>query len=330
MRTLLQLGTAIAFGVLAFSSSALDPTLTVGADACIDCHTPAHDVWQETTHFKTYDELSASDEANEIAEALEIDDIEDPEGLCVGCHFTLVGDTREDAEPIAGISCESCHGAAANWVDVHGEYLSGDAASESAAQKATRIAASQKAGQIRPAQINEIASNCLTCHTVPNEKLVNVGGHPAGSDFELVSWSQGEVRHNLFWSNGETNKEITPERKRLLFVVGHATDLEFSLRALAKSTEAGTFRSAMADRVKNAMAEVKNINAKINSSELASVISAAGSIDPAATPDAGKISAAADKIQSAVAAFTKANDGSKLAALDALVPQGDGHYSEKY
>ena len=330
MRKILQFSVALTFGILASTSSATDPTLTVGADECVDCHTPAHDVWQETTHFKTYEELSASDAANEIAEALEIDDIEEPSGLCVDCHFTLVGDTVEDAEPIAGISCESCHGAAVNWIDVHGEYLSGDANTESAAEKATRIAAAEKAGQIRPAQINQIASNCLTCHTVPNEELVNVGGHPAGSDFELVSWSQGEVRHNLFWSNGETNEELSVERKRLHFVVGHATDLEFSLRALGKSKTTGSYRTAMSDRVKKATAEVSAINAKINSSDISSVLTAASSIDTSAAPDAGKISAAADKIHAAIEAFTKSNDGTKLAVLDALIPKGEGHYSEKY
>lgn len=330
MRKVLQFGVALTFSVLASTSSAIDPTLTVGADECVDCHTPAHDVWQETTHFKTYEELSSSDAANEIAEALEIDDIEDPAGLCVECHFTLVGETVEDAEPIAGISCESCHGAAADWIDVHGEYVSGDAATESAAEKVTRIAAAEEAGQIRPAQINQIASNCLNCHTVPNEQLVNIGGHPAGSDFELVSWSQGEVRHNLFWSNGETNKELSAERKRLNFVVGHATDLEFSLRALGKSKTAGNYRTAMSDRVKNATAEVTAINAKISSSDISSALAAAGSIDTSAEPDASKISAAADKIHASIEAFTKSNDGTKLASLDGLLPKGEGHYSEKY
>ena len=52
---------------------AVDPTLVVGADACVDCHTPAHDNWVETTHFKTYEELSSSDKANEVADALGIE-----------------------------------------------------------------------------------------------------------------------------------------------------------------------------------------------------------------------------------------------------------------
>lgn len=309
---------------------AIDPTQTVGGDGCIDCHTPEHDVWGETTHYKTYDELSASDSATEIAEALEIDDIEAADGICVGCHFTLVGETLEDAEPIAGISCESCHGAAAGWIDVHGQYLSGDAETESAAEKATRRKAAKDAGQIRPDQINLIAQNCLNCHTVPNEELVNVGGHLAGSEFELVSWSQGEVRHNLFWNNGEDNVEASSARKRVLYVVGYATDLEFSLRALGKSSEAGKYREAMAQRVQQATAKLTAINQKINSAEISSALAAASVIDVSATPDQSKLNAAADKIQTAIEAFTIANDGQALAALDDLLPTGEGHYSEKY
>ena len=318
-----------ALSLLCGSAYAIDPTLTVGADACVDCHTPAHDNWGETTHFKTYDELSSSDQANEIAEALGVDDIEDPAGTCVGCHFTLVGETVEDAEPVAGISCESCHGAAAEWLESHGEYASGDIDSESAEEKATRINAAADAGQIRPAQIHKIAANCLSCHTVPNEELVNVGGHPAGSEFELVDWSQGEMRHNLFWSNGESNKVATPARKRVLFVVGHATDLEFSLRALGKSTAAGDYRSAMGERVKQSTAQLTAINGKINSSDVSAALAAASGIDVSA-PDTGKINAAADNIKAAIAAFTKANNGDSLAALDPLLPTGDGRFSDKY
>jgi hypothetical protein len=320
----------VTLSLAAENAFAIDPTQTVGGDECVDCHTPEHDIWGETTHYKTYDELSASDAATEIAEALEIDDIEAADGICVDCHFTLVGETLEDAEPIAGISCESCHGAAAGWIDGHGEYLSGDAESESAAEKATRRKAAKDAGQIRPDQINLIAQNCLNCHTVPNEELVNVGGHLAGSEFELVSWSQGEVRHNLFWNDGEDNEEASPARKRVLYVVGYATDLEFSLRALGKSSEAGKYREAMAQRVQQATAKLTAINQKINSAEISSALAAASVIDVSATPDQSKLNAAADKIQTAIEAFTIANDGEALAALDDLLPDGEGHYSEKY
>ena len=213
---------------------------------------------------------------------------------------------------------------------MHGEYVSGDAESESADEKAERKNTAKEAGQIRPEQINLIAANCLSCHTVPNEELVNIGGHTAGSDFELVSWSQGEVRHNLFWNNGEDNAEATPERKRVVFVVGYATDLEFSLRALGKSTETGKYREAMADRVKKMVANLTAINEKLNSTDLSSALAAASEIDVAAEPDQGKIDGVADKIQSAIQAFTETNNGEALSAIDDMLPDDEGRYSEKY
>lgn len=308
--------------------AAVDHSLVVGPDECIDCHSAENDVWAESTHFKTYDELSQSDRANEIAEALGVDDIEDPEETCVGCHFTLMGESADELEPIAGISCESCHGAAAEWVQSHGKYPGEDADSENAAQKAERIAASEAAGQIRPQRIHRIAANCMDCHTVPNESLVNDGGHPAGSKFELVSWLEGEVRHNLFWSNGEENTQAAPERKRVVYVVGLGTDLEYSLRALANSTTEGTFRTEMAARVVAATSKLETVQKTAALDQVAAMLSPAKGLDLNA-PDAGKLKAAAASIASAIKKFVESQDGAALGKLDSLIP-AEGHYSSKY
>ena len=90
---------------------------------------------------------------------------------------------------------------------------------------------------IRPKAMYTLAKNCYGCHVVPREKLVNVGGHPAGSKFELVSWSQGEIRHNLWYGNGKDNKLASAKRKRLMFVVGLVVELETALRAVGKATQ---------------------------------------------------------------------------------------------
>ena len=61
-----------------------------------------------------------------------------------------------------------------------------------------------------PVNVYLLAQSCYRCHTVPDERLVNVGGHHAGSlDFELVSWSQGTVRHNFVRTDGKVNAEVT-------------------------------------------------------------------------------------------------------------------------
>ena len=79
---------------------------------------------------------------------------------------------------------------------------------------------------IRPSSLYRLAKNCYSCHVVPQEDLVNKGGHPAGSAFELVSWSQGEVRHNTWHSKGKENVPASAARKRMLYLVGLGVELE--------------------------------------------------------------------------------------------------------
>ena len=94
-----------------------------------------------------------------------------------------------------------------------------------------------------------IAINCYSCHMVPNEELVNVGGHTAGTkEFELVRYSQGQIRHNFLRSNGSNNEQASPERLRMMYVVGLIADLEFSTRATAIATENATYGVSVAKR----------------------------------------------------------------------------------
>jgi len=76
--------------------------------------------------------------------------------------------------------------------------------------------------------------------------LVNTGGHAAGRPRELVSWSQGEVRHRFL--SGTKNKKNSQERNRMLYLVGRVVDLEYRLRGLAKATKKATYGVAMAKR----------------------------------------------------------------------------------
>ena len=181
---------------------------------------------------------------------------------------------------------------------------------------------------IRPERIDAIAANCLGCHTVPNEKLVNVGGHTAGSDFELVSWSQGEVRHNVFWNDGGENAEASPERKRVLYVVGLATDLQFSLLALGKATEEGDYLVAMKQRVTNVLAQLEQANSAKDLPELNSIISV-GKSAPLTAGSQDALQAAANSIGIQVSKFATSYDGSGLAAIDSLI-QAEYRYSDKY
>ncbi len=75
---------------------------------------------------------------------------------------------------------------------------------------------------------------------------MNKGGHKPGSSFDLVSWSQGEVRHNTWYSQGKENVAADAARKRMLYLVGLGVELETGLRAIGKATARKTYAFEMA------------------------------------------------------------------------------------
>lgn len=329
--TPILLGPLCGLALLAYAvqAQAIDPAKTVGPDECVDCHSESHSIWEETTHYKTYEELAAGWDGIDIAGKMDVDDIENVDAVCVTCHFTVIAEDDGFKEVVSGISCESCHGAAKDWLELHAEYPGDGPESETPEQKQERLAASEAAGMILPRRIHAIASNCLGCHTVPNEKLVNVGEHPAGSDeFELLAWSQGEVRHNVYWNDGAENAEASPERKRMLYVVGRGTDLQFSLKALALATQEGKYFTAMKERVEKAVANLEKINEAQALPEVTAMVETAkGAKLELGNSDA--LNAAAESVAAELDKFAGSHDGSQLAALDPLLPT-EYHYSEKY
>jgi hypothetical protein len=152
-------------------------------------------------------------------------------------------------------------------VKLHSDYGDPTAtkAAESEAHKAQRISGSIAAGMRNPHNLYLVAQSCFRCHTVPNERLVNVGKHKAGTeDFELVAWSQGLVRHNFLESNGKVNRPLSAERLRVLYVVGQIADLEFSLRATAEATEKATYGVTSAQRTDRAAKRLIALQEKIH------------------------------------------------------------------
>jgi hypothetical protein len=102
---------------------------------------------------------------------------------------------------------------------------------------------------IRPSRLYDLAANCFQCHVLARnvdrlEEMVNTeargGGHHEASslDFELLAWSHGEVRHN-FRGAGGASEPSNPEAelRRSLFIVGQMLDTEYTLRAIANSTD---------------------------------------------------------------------------------------------
>jgi hypothetical protein len=166
----------------------------------------------------------------------------------------------------------------------------------------------------------EIATNCFGCHTVPNETLVNTGKHKAGSDYDLVTRSQGEVRHNFLSSPGApdnpTNRPAGAEEKQVIYVVGAMVDLETSLRNLASVQEkGGDFHNAMISRVNAARKKVDAILATGGASQLAAAVkNVPATVDASTSIDA----ALADDLGAATREFVK-NPGD-LSAMNSQVP----------
>lgn len=324
---------ALAWTVLALApaSTALaqelrrDPAKVVGPDACGECHKSSVAAWKTTHHFSTFKDLPRMKEARDIAKKMGLKRIKAGSD-CLTCHFTS---KLEDGEPkpIAGIACESCHGAGKDWINVHSDFggKGVTAETEDPAHKTERYAKSEAAGMIRPKDLYAVAQNCYSCHTVPNEKLVNVGGHAAGSNFELVAWSQGEVRHNVWYS--KDNNEASQNRRRMMFVLGKAIDLEFSLRGVAKATTGGNYAVTMAKRANFGQKVMAEIATLIDAPEIKEIAAASKPEDLKLNNEAA-LTASADKVQAAAKKLAANYDGSTFGAIDKALPQA-GAYKGK-
>lgn len=293
-----------------------DRSKMVGPDKCGECHKTSVEVWRGTHHFSTFTQMPRSDEARKIANNMGIRRIK-ADSLCLDCHFTVVNN-----EPVAGISCESCHSPGKDWIKVHSNYSGKKKETETKQEAAARWAKAEKAGMIRPGDTYAIAKNCYNCHVVPQEKLVNQGGHPAGSPFELVSWSQGEVRHNVWWNNGDGNPVADKNRQRMLFVIGQAVELETALRAVGEATQKDKYAVAMAKRAQTAAQRFAALAEKVNTPETKAIVAALSGVQLSLNQK-GPLNAAADKVARQAQAISAKYDGSSFGAIDPYIPGPD-------
>jgi len=296
-----------------------DPAKVIGAETCVKCHQGELEAWKATPHYATFDTLHRKSEAKAIADRLGLRSVKRND-QCTKCHFTMqTVDGRERVT--AGVSCESCHGAARDWLELHADYGVGmNKATETSEHRLVRIQRSIAAGMNNPANLYLVARQCLACHTSPNERLVNVGGHNAGSeDFELVAWSQGKVRHNFLRTDGATNAFSTPERLRVMYVVGVLADLEASLRATAAASEKAQFGVTAARRAARQKRRLYQISRLIDNPQVNRALEAAlGARLKLNNRDV--LVAAADEVGRAAYEFAAEADGATLAAIDPLLP----------
>ncbi len=317
------------------------PEKVFGRKACQVCHASESAAWEHSSHNTKAWSLLDHPKAAGFAKAMGVTDIKG-ESLCTQCHGTQ--QKKSGKLTIAeGNSCESCHGGAGGadgWLFKHFDFGSGrrptssskideflaDRAKETPAHRAARDAAVKATGMNRSPDAFELASNCLQCHLVPNEKLI-AAGHPMSSRFEFVEWAQGEVRHNFLldatknaevptnWS--DRNPDGTADsRKRLMVVAGQLADLEVSLRARANVTE--TKRGSLGDEANDRILDIQEELEDHGIADLKPALDAIadvdkGSLKEVTADDAALYVKLADAVATAAKAFVaKHQDGSKL------------------
>jgi len=308
-------------GFAAGGTIAYDLAKIVGPNACAECHKQETEAWKGSHHFKTFRDMPRRKEANEIAEKMGVQRIRS-ESLCLNCHYT-VQEKEKKSQPIAGISCESCHSAGEDWIKVHSQYSGKTEKTESKAEADARLKLADSKGMIRPSSLYRLAKNCYGCHVVPQEDLVNKGGHTAGSAFELVSWSQGEVRHNTWHSKGKQNVPANAARKRMLYLVGLGVELETSIRAVGRATTRKRYAFEMAKRVDRARKQLAAAAKAVpNVPEIAKMVEYAYSAGLKLNNERF-LTAAADGVSKVLASVIEKYDGSTMGGLDGLIPAAD-------
>lgn len=233
------------FASLAFGSASAAP-FNEGFRKCAECHEAEVDVWKQTKHAKSYNEVHKKEEAAKILAAVGGPNNMRQNATCVTCHYTETK-ASESAKPqvATGPSCESCHGASSEWREIHNNYGDGikEASKEAPAHKSKRIADATKAGMLWPSMTYDVASNCMSCHGLAQSKISGDtldkmldAGHPGEPEFELVRNSQGTVRHRFYPPNVNTNAEMSPAELSRMFIVGQAAALVSATGAAAKAT----------------------------------------------------------------------------------------------
>lgn len=329
-------------------SEKFDASQVEGHDKCVDCHKYEFQAWRKSAHSTfAFDVLRIDDDAREIADNLGVREIDIARtSNCVNCHATRQVKQSGHLGVIPAVSCESCHnpsGGENGWLQFHASYGARGTRrqQETTEHYQSRVAASEREGQLRSANIYRLAKRCFECHVIGDEALIVKGEHPTGGRFELVEKMLGEVRHN-FALGSKVNSEVSTlwidslhnpsgrtaaGRRRVLFIVGQLVDLEISLRYLAKATDENEFSESMLDRIGAAYETLeKEILERTDNADLTDVKKATATVgaiwekldvDGFDADDIPSYLIAATVVGEAARLFSK-RDGNDLEAIDKL------------
>ncbi len=296
----------------------LDPSKTIGPETCGSCHGDEFRLWQETAHARIFSgqlPLHKNPRALEIGQKLGVRLIQH-DSLCLDCHYTpKLSSGKVMAH--AGVSCESCHGAAKDWLTVHNTFEGRQAQRrfEDAEQTRRRQERNANYGMFSGGRIYDLVARCYRCHLVPEERLINVGGHGQGGAFDLVERYE-QIRHNFVTGERKVNAPLSSARRRQFQVLGPVLELEWALSGLAQAQEpAGAFAQARVRMANRARERLAAIQQQLQLPELGTILAAAQGQGPG---DSAALRRTADQVQTAARDFVAHHDGTRLAALDAL------------
>jgi hypothetical protein len=300
-----------------------------GPQSCAECHIQEIEAWKLSVHFRTFNELHRRPETAAMLERLGLGAIKH-EPQCMACHY-LNKTVEASLQAVAGVSCESCHGAGRDWVQTHGDYGKGfTKATETAEHRTARRAQALAAGMIVPANLYEVAANCYGCHVMNDEKTVNRGGHsPASEGFNLLTWSQGEVRHTILHTDNKENPEASPAHRRELFVLGVILETEYGFRAVARATERASFGLTLARRTDAARKLLEKIQGLAPTPELTAIVAVAQGT-ALRLNNAAELNASADKLARLGREFAARVKGEQLAGIEALLPTAAQYKGKPY
>jgi len=193
----------------------------LGPRKCLDCHDHAKEKqWAEKedgppplNHLNALKQLE-TDKTPKFTKAIGLADPYDPKGACVSCHATVV---RNNVD--YGVTCESCHGPASGYNDVHQQ--------KGAYQKA--VAAGMRDTVKKPEVWVPI---CMKCHVTEDQRLI-AAGHPSGDDFNLGEKFATVARH---WNTTYSNRaDITARGRTAMALIAGTRKVDTTLAVAANA-----------------------------------------------------------------------------------------------
>ena len=237
-----------------------------GPKVCEECHEAEFKIWRKTDHYKTYKRLHKIPKAKKIAKAVGSKKKTKKNPVCTKCHYTMVGKKKPKAK--SGTSCESCHGPASAWNEIHSDFGPHQEDAEPPEHKTKRLAASEAKGMIHSSMHYEIAENCMSCHGLARADIsakdlaaLVAAKHPVEPDYELVEYSQGSIRHRYYPPDMSVNQEMTPAELARLYVMGMAAQLVSAAEAFGRSEDKAyrNLQQKRIDAAKKALGALKSV-----------------------------------------------------------------------